>query len=68
MLWLVKGNISTEIIGCNTHQREETHELWVTKSDGKTMKIAENTDEKEILLIKEAIDYAIEYGEKALRL
>jgi hypothetical protein len=68
MLWLVEKDSSHEIISCNIHKKDELHQLWVTRPNGKSLLIRENENEKEIKLLKEAIDYAIETGEKALRL
>jgi len=68
MLWLVIGEASHQIIGCNIHERDGLYQLWVERVNGKTLKINENTDQKEVALIKEAIDYAIENKESTLRL
>lgn len=70
MLWLVQESASHEIISCNTHYEKETnmHQLWVTRSSGKSLLIIESEDKNEILVIKNAIDYAIETHENVLRL
>lgn len=44
------------------------HQLWVTRSSGKSLLIIESEDKNEILVIKNAIDYAIETHENVLRL
>lgn len=68
MIWLVINNESHQIVSCNIHNSEkDVYELWVTRVNGKSLKIKEGTYEK-IVEIKEAIDYAIENDEKALRL
>lgn len=68
MLWLITKNTSYEITSCNTHNDNGTHQLWVTKSNGKSVKINESNNKQEINTIKDAIDYAIETKETALRL
>lgn len=68
MLWLVLGQESFQIIGCNIHEKDGLHQLWVEKSNGKTKKIAEHKELAEITLIKGAIDYAIETNETTLQL
>lgn len=68
MLWLVKEETSYEIVSCNIHEQDGIYQVWVTRPNGKSLKIDENVDKKEVIFIKEAIDFAIEKGEKALRL
>lgn len=68
MLWLVDGDKSLQITGCNTFQKGEMHQLWVEKPNGKTLMIRQDEDKEEIDTIKEAIDHAIEIGETTLRL
>lgn len=68
MIWLVINNESLQIVSCNIHNsKEDVYELWVTRVNGKNLKIKEGTYGK-VAEIKEAIDYAIENNEKALRL
>lgn len=70
MLWIVLNTASHAIIGCNTFFDTErgVHQLWVTRANGKSLKIAESTDEQEIETMRAAIDYAVEQGEYTLRL
>lgn len=68
MLWLVKGDFSHQIISCNIHIEEGKFQLWITRPNGKSMKIEESMNKDEVQLIKDAIDYAIETKEPALRL
>lgn len=68
MLWIVKDNMSIQIIGCNICEKNGMFQLWVTRPNDKSLMLDENTSKEEILIIKEAIDYAIENKEKALRL
>ena len=68
MLWLVIKGASHQIISCNVHQENGKFQLWVERPNGKNMKIVEDTNEAEVLLVKEAIDYAIENNESTLRL
>ncbi len=68
MLWLVMKDDSHEIIACNICERDEKFELWVTRPTGKSLKITESENKDDISVVKEAIDYAIENKEHALRL
>lgn len=65
-MWLVMSSKSFEIKGINLHANEKNnkHELWVTKPDGKTVLVFESKDITAIIELKEAIDFAIETGEK----
>ncbi len=67
-MWIIKEDVSMEIIGCNIHHKENNYELWVTRTNGKNYKLFENESLDEVNLYKEAIDYAIENKETALRL
>ncbi len=55
-------------MSCNIHNADNIFELWITRPNDKNLKIAESTQQKDITIIKEAIDYAIENGIPALRL
>lgn len=68
MLWIVKGSSSYLITSCNIAENNGEFQLWVERSNGKSLKIEQSADEQEIKTIKEAIDYAIENNEQALRL
>ena len=68
MIWIVKGDFSHQIVSCNVHFEDDKYQLWVTRVNGKSLKLDENVNKDEILVIKEAIDYAIEHKEHALRL
>ena len=70
MLWIVKKDMSHQIMSCNTHYDEEKdkHQLWITRPNGKNMKIEESSNQQDIDEIKEAIDFAIENKEGALRI
>ena len=68
MLWLIVEGASYQIIGCNIHEKDGVHQLWVEQANGKPRKIAENTEKSEVTIIKGAIDYAIETNETTLRL
>lgn len=67
-MWLIDKEFSHEIISCNIHENDGVHELWVTRPNGKSLKIQENKDRAVVEELKEAIDYAIEHKESALRL
>ena len=67
-MWIIKGEESHEIISCNIFSENDKHQLWVTRPNGKNLKIDESTDKSKIEELKEAIDYAIEHKESALRL
>ena len=70
MIAIIKGNVTHYMISSNTNynEKEDKHELWISRPNGKNLKIKESSDEEEIILIKEAIDYGIEHGEHAIRL
>ena len=68
MIWIIKGDESHEIISANVCNVEGKSELWVTRPNGKNLKVYENTEPVEVNLYKEAIDFAIEQGEKAFRI
>ena len=66
MLWIVDGETSFKIIGCNIHNGEKVSQLWVTREGDKGLKLREG-DMEEISMFKEAIDFAIETGSKVLK-
>ncbi len=73
MLWLIRGeDQSDSIVGCNiftdSTKPKTEHQLWVTRTNGKTTMIDANEDKGVVQEIKDAIDYAIETGEPALRI
>lgn len=68
MLWVIKGDYSHQIVSCNIHEDNGVFQLWVTRTNGKNIKLEESANREEVLLIKEAIDYAIEHREPTLRL
>lgn len=73
MLWLIIKNASHQIMSCNIHEDEDKNknplfQLWITRPNGKNLKIKESNNRNIIEEIKEAIDYAIEHKETALRL
>lgn len=60
MLWLVIDSTKSETISsCNTFNNNGIYELWITKMNGKTMKVRESENPDEIQDYKLAIDYAI---------
>lgn len=68
MIWIVKEDQSHEIISCNIHEEGGMFQVWATRPNDKSFKLDENKDRKVVMEIKEAIDFAIERGEGALRL
>lgn len=70
MIAIIKGNVTHYMISSNTNynEKEDKHELWISRPNGKNLKIKESPDAEEIELVKEAIDYGIENGEHAIRL
>lgn len=68
MFWLIIDDVSHQIMSCNIHKANDKFELWVTRPNDKSLKIAESTDKADIREIKDAIDYAIENGIPALRI
>ena len=71
MIWLVTENESIQITGQNLfyNKKDEQFELWVTRLiSGKTLLILASKDEEEVKLLRDAIDYAIDNGEKTFSL
>ena len=71
MIWLVTKNESFQITGQNLfhNKKEEQFELWGTRLiSGKTILIFASKEEEEVKLLRDAIDYAIEHGEKTFTL
>ena len=73
MLWLILKQASHQIMSCNIHndvdkEGNPIYQLWITRPNGKSLKIEENKEKKFIEEIKNAIDFAIENKEPALRL
>lgn len=68
MLWLIIEGASHQIISCNIHEEHGKHQLWIERPNKKSLKIIESENLSDVQEIKEAIDYAIEKGEKALRI
>lgn len=64
MIWLVMKDESHQIVSCNVFEDEDKHQVWVTRPGGKNLKVYENKEKSEVLLFKEALDYAIKTGEK----
>ena len=69
-MWLIKKNESFDVVSAIVTYNTKTnmHGLYVGKVDGRSRLIKESKDKKEVMEIKEAIDYAIEHGEKVLRI
>lgn len=71
MLWLIVKGASHQIISANIHSEKKPnglHQLWVERPTGKTLKIIESRDMKEVKIVKDAIDYAIKHGDPSLEL
>lgn len=68
MLWIVLKRESHQIIACNIAKKGNEFELWVTRPNDKGLCIAKSEKLEDVQVIKEAIDFAIEQGEKALRI
>jgi hypothetical protein len=75
MLWLVIKGSSHQIISCNIaivdltgNGVKDTYQLWVERPNGKSLKIIESRDEKDIQEVKDAIDFAIKSGHPSLEL
>ena len=64
MIWIVKGDESHQIISSNVFETEETeeYEVWVTRPNGKNLKIMTHKEKSEAKLLKEALDFAIKDG------
>ena len=68
MLWIISNGQSCAITGCNIHSKNGVHQVWVERTGGKTLKIAESVDIEDVKVVKEAIDYAVKMGEKVLEI
>ena len=68
MLWIVMKGTSHQIISCNTHKEGDKYQLWVERPNGKSLKIVESTNQEDVEIVKEAIDYAIKHREPVLEL
>lgn len=68
MIWIIKNDMSHQIISCNIHNEDNKYQLWVTRPNGKNLKLEESVNKEEVMELKQAIDYAIEHNEQALRL
>jgi hypothetical protein len=68
MLWLITGDSSHEIVACNTHFKDGMHQIWVERTNGKTLMVKESRDKTVVDEIKDAIDFAISKGHKTLNL
>lgn len=70
MIWIINQNESHQIISCNTNPNTDEHgwELWVTRPNGKNLKVYENEDRVEVELRKEAIDYALKNNKPTIEL
>lgn len=68
MIWIIKDDMSHQIISCNIHEENGMYQIWVTRPNGKNLKLDENKNKAIVMEIKSAIDYAIEHNEQALRL
>ena len=64
MIWIIVNDESHQIISCNIHSADGRHQLWVTRPNGKNLKVLEKDTHSEIMEVKEAIDYAISSGYK----
>lgn len=68
MIWLIIGNYSYQIISSNVFQSGDNHQVWVTKADGKNLKIMETKNEADAKELKDAIDFAIEMKEPTFKM
>lgn len=68
MLWLITGKQSHQITACNIHEVDGKYQVWVERSNGKSMKLKESHDLEEIEVYKKAIDFAVANGHKSLEL
>lgn len=64
MIWLIKEDESIAIVSCNVHHKPDKYQLWVERPNGKTKVVYESQEKKDIIDMKEALDWAIENGHK----
>lgn len=67
-MWIIKNDMSHQIVSCNIHFEDDKYQLWITRSNGKNLKLSESDNKDEITTIKDAIDYAIKNNIPALEL
>ena len=68
MIWLILREQSHQIRSCNIHQEENEFQLWVTRPNGKNMKVLTSESLDEISDYKSGIDFAIENGHKTFKI
>ena len=56
------------VIAYNIHEKDGKHEMWIRKADGKALLIDRRDTEEEVRIYKNAFDYAIEKGERLVKL
>lgn len=64
MIWVILKDESHQIISSNIFTEGNKHQVWVTRPNAKNLKVFEDKDIEEALLLKEALDFAIKTGEK----
>lgn len=62
MIWLIDGKASYQIQSCNIHEENGKSQLWVTRANGKSIKVRESSEHDEIAELKSAIDFAVNHG------
>jgi len=58
-----------EVTHYNIHYNEvnDVYEFWITKTDGRTKKVASYKEEKDAEFLKNGLDHCIEVGESIFR-
>ena len=46
MIWIIKDEMSHQIISCNVHLEDGKHQLWVTRPNGKSLKLQESEQKR----------------------
>ena len=60
MIWIKLKEASYEITSTNIGENKGKHELWVERSNGKTMKIYSSDNRDAVAEVRDMIDFAVE--------
>lgn len=67
-LWVKVKKATHQITSYNVHEEAGMYQLWLTKANGRTMKVIESANEADVLEVKEMIDFAVANSEPLVEL
>ena len=67
-LWVKLKEQTHQITSYNVHEEAGKYQLWVTKANGRTLKVKESASKQEIVEYKEMIDFAVANSEPLVEL